>query len=170
MPTKKRWMKIPPKPARSKIPDDLKLEVQHKADQFIESYLRPTFILPPPTDTRWNYIAEIFTKWHQRYFYFCAKYRCPAPNCISEFFEMKFTRLEFVGNNNFNVAYMRHTEQWFEILEDLSLEECFQEMKDIELLHPWFRMEFMIWILDHKRDANWLPNFSQLVKRLFSNY
>jgi len=49
---------------------------------------------------------------------------------------MKFTRLEFVGNNNFNVAYMRHTEQWFEILEDLSLEECFQEMKDIELLHP----------------------------------
>ena len=57
-------------------------------------------------------------------------------NCISEFFEMKFTRLEYVGNNRFNVSYMRHTEHWFEILEGLSLEESFQAIKGMELLHP----------------------------------
>jgi len=68
---------------------------------------------------------------------FLLKYRCPAPNCISEFFEMKFTRLEFVGNNKFNVAYMRHTELWQEIFQDFSLDECFEAMRDIELLHPW---------------------------------
>jgi hypothetical protein len=41
-----------------------------------------------------------------------------------------------MGNNRFNVSYMRHTEQWFEILEDLSLEESFQGMKDMEFLYP----------------------------------
>ena len=129
-------MKIPSKPARPKIPDDLKLEVQQKANEFLESYLTPTFVLPPPEDTQWNYIVKIFTKWHQRYFYFCSKYRCPTPNCISEFFEMKFTRLEFVGNNKFNVAYMRHTELWQEIFQDFSLDECFEAMREMELLHP----------------------------------
>jgi hypothetical protein len=136
MPTQKRWVKAPQKPARPKVPDDLKLEVQKKADQFMESYLKPTFILPPPKETEWNYIVDIFTKWHQRFFYFCAKYRCPAPNCISEFFEVKFTRMEYVGDKKFNVAYMRHTEQWWEILAGLSLDECFEEIREQELLHP----------------------------------
>ena len=97
MPTKKRWMYVPPKPAKPKIPDELKLEVQRKADQFLESHLKPTFIRPPPEDDR-SYIVELFTSWHQGYFYFCSKYRCPRPNCISEFFESRFARLEFVGN------------------------------------------------------------------------
>ena len=136
MPTKKRWMKIPPKPARPKVPDDLKLEVQKKADQFLESYLKPTFILPAPKAPKSNYIVEIFTKWHQRYFYFCAKYRCVHENCISEFFETRFARLEYVGDRKFNVAYMRHTEQWWEILQGLSLEECFEEIKQQQLLQP----------------------------------
>jgi len=136
MPAQKRWMKVPPKPARPKMPDHLKQEIQQKADEFLESYLKPTFILLPPKEPKFNYIVEIFTKWHQRYFYFCSKYRCVHENCISEFFEMKFTRLEYAGNNRFNVSYMRHTEQWFEILEGVSLEESFQAMKDMELLHP----------------------------------
>lgn len=136
MPTQKRWMKVPAKPARPKLPDDLKLEVQKKADQFLESFLKPTFIRPPPQDPKFNYVVEIFTRWHQRYFYFCSKYRCPHENCISEYFETRFTRLEYVGNKKFNVAYMRHTGQWWEILEGLTLDECFDAIKEQELLHP----------------------------------
>ena len=136
MPSQRTWTKVSPKPVRPKVPNDFKLVVQQKADEFLESYLKPNFILPPPEEAEWNYIVDIFTKWHQRYFYFCAKYRCPAPNCISEFFEEKFTRLEYTGDSKFNVSYMRHTEQWFEILEGLSLEECFEAMREMELLHP----------------------------------
>jgi hypothetical protein len=136
MPTQKGWMKAPAKPTKSKFPDELKLQVQKTADLFVESYLKPTFILPPPEDMQWNYIVDIYTKWHQRFFYFCAKYRCPAPSCISEFFEVKFTRLEYVGNRRFNISYMRHTGQWWEILEGLSLEECIEEIRQQELLHP----------------------------------
>ncbi len=71
MPANKRWMSVPRKPATPKIPDGLKLEVQRKADELLESYLKPNFILPPPQDPQWNYVVEIFTKCHQRYFYFC---------------------------------------------------------------------------------------------------
>jgi len=129
-------MHVPPTPAKPKMPDDLKLEVQRKADEFLESYLKPAFIRPPPEDHQWNYIVDLFTKWHQRYFYFCSKYRCPSPNRISEFFESRFARLEFVGNGRFNVSYMRHTGQWWEIFQQLTLEECFEEMKNFQLLHP----------------------------------
>lgn len=136
MPTRKRWMYVPPKPAKPKLPDDLKAEVQRKADEFLESYLKPTFIRPPPKDHQWNYIVDIFTKWHQRYFYFCSKYRCPSPNRISEFFESRFARLEYAGNRKFNLAYMRHTGQWWEIFQGLTLEECIEEIRGQELLHP----------------------------------
>jgi hypothetical protein len=118
------------------MPEDFKLTVQQKADEFLESYLKPNFILPPPKEPKWNYIVEIFTKWHQRYFYFCSQYRCVHPNCISEFFESRFARLEYVGDKKFNVSYMRHTEQWWEILQGLSLDECFEAIREQELLHP----------------------------------
>lgn len=136
MPTQKGWIKAPAKSAKPKISDELKWQVQKKADLLVESYLKPNFILPPPEDMQWNYIVDIYTKWHQRFFYFCAKYRCPRENCISEFFEMKFTRLEYVGDRKFNISYMRHTGQWWEILEGLSLDECIEEIRQQELLHP----------------------------------
>ena len=42
--------------------------VKSKADEFVESFLKPQFIKDPPKGHEWNYIADIFTKWHQRYF------------------------------------------------------------------------------------------------------
>jgi len=45
-------------------------------------------------------------------------------------------RLEYTGDRKFSVSYMRHTEQWWEILEGLSLEECFEAIREQELLHP----------------------------------
>jgi hypothetical protein len=136
MPTKKRWMYVPPKPAKPKVPDDLKPEVQRKADEFIESYLKPTFLLPPPEDPKFNYVTDIFAKWYQRFFYFCSTYRCVHERCISEFYESRFARLEYVGNRRFNVAYFRHTGQWWTILEELTLEECLKEIKEQQLLQP----------------------------------
>jgi hypothetical protein len=64
--------------------------VQKKADQLVEAFLKPTFIKPLPADTQSSYIVDIYTNWYRGYFYFCSKYRCPALNCISEFFEDKF--------------------------------------------------------------------------------
>jgi hypothetical protein len=37
------------------------------------------------------------------------------PNAISEYFEMRFARLEYAGGEKFNTAYMRYAGQWWEI-------------------------------------------------------
>ncbi len=40
---------------------------------------------------------------------------------ISGFFEARFARLEYAGNEKFNMAYKRHTGQWWEIFQDFTL-------------------------------------------------
>jgi hypothetical protein len=92
--TKKQWVYAPTKSPKPAVSDELKAEVRKKADELVEAFLKTNFIKPPPTDTQWNYIVDIYTKWYRGNLCFCSKYRCPAPNCISEFFEDKFARLE----------------------------------------------------------------------------
>jgi len=53
MATKKRRMYVPPKPAKPKIPEALKAAVKCKADDFVESFLRPQFIKDSPKDCGW---------------------------------------------------------------------------------------------------------------------
>lgn len=106
---KKRGPFSPEKLPKSKMPENIKLEVETKANEFVESFLKPEYIKPPPEDMRFNYIVDIYTKWYRSYFYFCAKYASPDPRAASPFFERKFARMEYVGDNLFNLSYMRHT-------------------------------------------------------------
>ncbi len=115
-PTKKR--SIP------KISDAIKNEVKQKADTLIDRVLKTKYIKQPPKDHDFNYLVDILSKWHRDNFYFCAKYNCPSPHAMSPSFNSNFARLEYEDRDRFNLAYMRHTGQWFEIGFDLSLEEC----------------------------------------------
>ena len=101
----------------------LKTQVQKRADGLIESVLKPEHVKPLAADEQFNYIVDITSRWHWNYLYFCAKYRCPAPECITEFFEVKFARLEYRGPYRFNLSYMRHNEKWFELYQGMPLEE-----------------------------------------------
>jgi hypothetical protein len=120
--TKKQWVWAPAKP--SKVPDALKQEVSAKANTLVEEYIRPEHVKPPPEKPRFNYIEDIFTKWRGHYFYFMAKYASPGPNRISPFFEIGFARLEFIGDNRFDLAYFRHTEKWWPIFSGLTVDEA----------------------------------------------
>ena len=51
---------------------------------------------------------------------------------------MKFARLEYVCDNNFKLAYMRHTEQWFEIYDGLSLEKCLEVIENDDTVQSPF--------------------------------
>jgi hypothetical protein len=128
--TKKIWRLLPPKKLKHKVPESVKTYVQEKADHLIQSILKPQHIKPPPKDARLNYIVDIYSKWYQSYFYFCATYRCPFPNRISDFFESRFARLEYVGNEKFSLSYMRHTGQWIELFTNLSLDECLESIRN----------------------------------------
>ena len=121
---RRTWAPTSPKQKKSQVPESIKRSLSKKADELIKEVLNPKHIKPPPTDNDFNYLVEMYSRWRQNYFYFCAKYNCPGPNSISPSFETKFARMEYVGNERFNLSYMRHTEQWFEIYQRISMEEC----------------------------------------------
>ena len=127
---RKTWVFRPPKQPKPKVPDTVKTNVKAKANDLIETILKPNYIKPPSEDECFNYIVDIYSKWYRNYFYFCAKYACPGPNAISPFFETRFARLEYVGHERFNLSYMRHTGQWWEIYTDLSLDESLTAIKN----------------------------------------
>jgi hypothetical protein len=51
-------------------------------------------------------------------------------------FEAKFTRLEYVTPTSFNLAYFRHTGQWWEVSTNLTLEQALSEIKTNLIFHP----------------------------------
>ena len=126
---KKTWRPRPARRLKHKVPESLKAHVKEKADHLILSALKPEHIKPPPKDTDFNYIVDIYSKWYHSYFYFCATYRCPSPNAISEFFESRFARLEYTGSERFSLSYMRHTGQWVELFTNLTLDECLESIR-----------------------------------------
>ena len=133
---KRRWVDSPQKPSAGQVPASLKAEVQRKAEQLIEETLKPRHLKPPPTDSDFNYIADIYTKWYRHYFFFCAKYCSPDPYAIAPDFETKFARLEYTGHNNLSLSFMRHTGEWIEIYSDLSVDQCLDAIRDDPLFQP----------------------------------
>ena len=133
----KTWVYSPPKP---KVPDAVTVELRAKAMALINDILKPEHIKPPPKNAKWNYIVDLYTKWHRNYSYFCAKCACPGPNALSPFFDTGFARLEYAGGvgrqSRFNMSYMRHTGRWWEIRHGLSLEQCLAEIRGGGLFHP----------------------------------
>ena len=127
---KKMWVFSPPKQGKPKVPDAVKAHVTVKANNLIDTVLKPAHIKHPAGDERFNYIVELYSKWYRNYVYFCSKYACPSPNAISPYFEAKFARLEYGGNNRFNLSYMRHTGKWCEIYINVSLDECLAAIRD----------------------------------------
>lgn len=124
------WGFAPDRRIKPKVPDDLKNEVQKKADVLVETILRKKYIKPPPKKSEWNYPIDIWTKWNRSFFYFTSTWACPGPNAIAPTFENPFARMEYVGDKKFNLAYFRHTDQWQTILTDLTLDECLKLIGD----------------------------------------
>jgi hypothetical protein len=133
---RKTWVFSPPKPPPLPVPDDLKAEVETKAEALVEEFLKPQFIKPPPKDRRWNYITDIHSKWHRSFFYFIATYRSRGPTAIQPTFESPFARLEYVGNRRFNLAYMRHTGKWWEVHQGLTLDKCLKTIREDPTFQP----------------------------------
>jgi len=129
-------MYSPKRGANPKVPEALKQEVIQRAAALLDSVLKPARIVSPPPEMQWNYIVNLYVNWRGSYFYFGSTWRCPGPNCISEFFDAKFTRLEYEGDSRFSLAYMRYTNQWITVFYGLTLDECLVEIEKNELFWP----------------------------------
>jgi len=130
----RQWI-YSPRPA-SRVPDAVKEQVTSKADEIIETLFKPRYLKPPTKNERFNYIVDIYTKWHKNCLYFRARFACPGPNALSPFFEDSFTRIACMANGRFNLAYMRHTGKWWEVFTDMSMEEAFATIRDEPFFHP----------------------------------
>ena len=126
----------PRKSTTSKLQETLKREVTTKANELIETVLKPKHIQPPPENPQFNYIVDMYGKWYHRYFYFCATYCVPGTNATVPSFEAKFARMEYAGNNRFHLSLMRHTGQWVELYTGLSLDECLAAIRDDPFFQP----------------------------------
>lgn len=133
--TRSRLWVYCPRPA-SRVPDAVKKQVTAKANEIIETIFNPRYIKPPPKNARFNYIIDIYTRWNKNCLYFRARFACPGPNALSPFFEDSFTRLAYMANGRFNLAYMRHTGKWWEVFSDLSMEEAFDAIRNQSLFDP----------------------------------
>lgn len=131
----KMWIYSPPKPLKPGVPDKIKHELSEKATPLIEE-LKALHIEKPPKDKIFNYIVDVYTKWWRSYFYFCSKYACPGPGALSPFFESRFARMEYVGERRFNLSYLRHTGEWMELEQGLSVDECLKAIKEDGFYNP----------------------------------
>lgn len=113
-----------------------KSRVTIQCNELVETELKPKYIEEPPPNTDRNYKVDIFTKWYRGFFYFCSRYNCPSPKAISPSFESRFARLEYIAPDRFDLAYMRHTGQWHEVQQGLTLKQCLEEIRTNPLFHP----------------------------------
>ena len=124
------------KPGPGGVPEAVKAKVSAEANNLIETVLKPQYIQPPPDNPQFNYIVDVYGKWYQRYFYFCATYRVPDPDARVASFEVKCARIAYAGNNRFNLSFQRHTGQWIELYTDISLDECLVSIRDEPFFFP----------------------------------
>jgi hypothetical protein len=133
--SQKQWGYFPGKTKPVAVPAALKQEVEQKANELVETVLKPRHLLPPPENPQFNYIEDIYTKWYRSFFYFCTRYRVAGPNSLAEHFESKFTRMKYTGAGHFDLAYMRYTNQWVDVYTGLTLDECIESIRN----DPWFQ-------------------------------
>lgn len=127
----KIWM-YRPKPQT--LPEKLKHELERRARKLIDSTLEKKHIMKKRPNNDNNYIADIYHKWIGKRFYLCSKYNCPSPNAISPSFESRFARLEYHGDNKFQLSFMRYTGSWVTLYQDISLEKSFKAIEE----EPYF--------------------------------
>ncbi len=87
--------------------------------------------LPPIVEPqKFNQAVDIYTRWRGSYFYVMSYYKCPErPEYMAKGFESGVARLTYKSPDCYDVAYFRHTGQWWTFLFDLPLEQAFQEIK-----------------------------------------
>ena len=74
-------------PQPKKPTDATKRKVETEANDLVNSYLKPTYVIAPPADPKYPYVVDIRTRWRGSYFYFIGVYRDPRPDAISAAFE-----------------------------------------------------------------------------------
>jgi hypothetical protein len=82
-------------------------------------------ISPIPEPQISNHCIDVFSKWRGNYYYIMQKYKTGKYG-ITDFFEIGLARLEFYGENRFNLSSFSHRGKWEPLFmyNDISFEEA----------------------------------------------
>ncbi len=131
--TKKGWYYSPQKSTKIKVTEEQKRQ--------ITVFFEPLVLLfkgkiHPNKNKDFNYIIDIYSSWYRNYFYICEKWKSDSEHRIKDEWESKFVRLEFTGENIFTFSYMRHTDTWWVIAENLTKEKCYEMIEKDSAFQP----------------------------------
>ena len=95
-------------------------------------------LTPLPEPQEWNHCIDVFSKWRGNYFYIMQKYKVGGENRLKDFFDAGIARLEYYGEDRFNLSYFRHTGKWEPLFmyQDIS----FETAKKAILEDPMFQV------------------------------
>jgi hypothetical protein len=54
-----------------------------RAQELIDSTLKPRYIQPPPKKAELNYLVDLYAQWRGPFFYFCSRYCSPGPRPVA---------------------------------------------------------------------------------------
>lgn len=131
---RKMWVYVGQKPKKPTIPETEKKQVEVRCQVLLEK-MKDKWVQPPQEE--WGYVSEVYGKWYRSYYYFCALYRYPPDKgYLRPEMEMKSARLAYAGSGHFHLAYFRHTGQWWQVFENMALEDCLQEIETNQIFWP----------------------------------
>ena len=131
----KMWVYAGAPKESAKPTQEWKTKIQEEFAPIVEE-LKKEHVEEKPPHKDFNYIIDVKSKWYRNYFYLYSIYKCPGPNALSDTFESKFARLEYIAPDKFNLAFMRHTGQWQEVGFEVSLKECVEDIRSGGFFHP----------------------------------
>ena len=119
-------------PTATKVEKD---DISKQFESLIEELKKNLEPIPEPQKN--NHCIDVFSKWRGNFFYIMQKFKT-GENGIKDFFELGLARLEFYGENRFNLSFFRHTGKWepHYMYQDIS----FEDSKKAILEDPFFQV------------------------------
>jgi hypothetical protein len=131
---KRQWVWAP-KHVRALPTEREKTEIVAACDKFVADVLKPRF-LPEIRPTKYNYVVNLYGKWHGGRYRFIQRLRSDDPDAIEREFDDSFARIDYIGAGRFDVMWMRHTGTWWRLYHSVSLAEALAAVEQDGHLHP----------------------------------
>ena len=132
---RKPWIKPPRTAWPAAIDDAEKQAIIGACELFIRDILKPRF-LPEIRPTEWNYVVDIQGSWAGGRYRFMQRYRSGMEHNRGEEFDAPFASIDRVGQNRFDVYWMRHTGKWWRLYSGVTLAEALRILETDGVLHP----------------------------------
>lgn len=128
----KQWVRT----AHPVAPDEIeKQKIVTACEAFIRDFLKPRF-LPQIRPTEWNYVVDIHGAWAAGRYRFMQRYRSGWADNLGEEFNAPFARIDRMGQDRFDIYWMRHTGKWWRLHADVTFAKALHLLETDGHLHP----------------------------------